>query len=642
LNTVVLVGSPNVGKSVIFNYLTGAYATVSNYPGTTVDVSHGKSKINGNLYEIIDTPGMYSLTPFTEEERVTRQLLCTKKSDVLIHVVDTKNIRRMISMTLQLMDAGFPVILNLNIIDEAKQAGIIVNTELLSAILGIPVVATAAVRKAGLDNLKKEVRNYKYRKGTVFKFSDDIENIIDRVSSKLTHNYPFSKRMTALLLLAGDDTIQRLAATEPAYLDIADEIKAAAEKYEYGIDYELTVQRQAIVEKILASCMIRGKPARQGLMEKLGCWTRKPITGIPILCLVLYIGLYQIVGKFGAGFLVDYIDNNIFARYINPQIEHIVNQHIPWAWMQSLVIGEYGVFSLGFRYAVVIILPIVGTFFLVFALLEDCGYLPRLAMLVDRIFKYLGLNGRAVIPMTLGLGCGTMAVMVTRTLETRRERVLATFLLALTIPCSAQLGVILALLSHNNLALMLWTGYIVTIFIIVGWITAHILPGQRSSFYLEIPPLRLPLLSNIVTKAWMRMFWYFIEILPVFIVTSLIMWFADRSGALLFIVKLVEPVIRLLGLPTETAQAFLLGFFRRDYGAAGLYDMSSSGLLTDRQLLIAAVTLTLFIPCVAQLAVMVKERGLKLTLLMVFVISLLAFSAGYLMSLLLTVYNIPL
>jgi ferrous iron transport protein B len=354
----------------------------------------------------------------------------------------------------------------------------------------------------------------------------------------------------------------------------------------------------------------------------------------------LYLGLYQFVGKFGAGFLVDYVDTVIFKQIVNPIIQSIVYQYVAGEWLPSLLVGEYGIVTLGFRYAVAIILPIVGTFFLVFAVLEDCGYLPRLAMLVDRLFHHFGLNGRAVIPFTLGLGCGTMAVMVTRTLETRRERILATFLLSVAIPCSAQLGVVLALLSRDIMALSIWVAYIVLIFIVIGWLSARIMPGKRSAFYIEIPPLRIPLLSNVITKAYTRMSWYFMEILPIFIITSLIMWLGDRSGILTNIIQLIMPLMALLGLPAEAAQAFLLGFFRRDYGAAGLYDMCLNGVLDNQQLLVAAVTLTLFIPCVAQLAVMVKERGLIVSGIMVTVILLLSFFAGWVLHQLLSVLPI--
>lgn len=232
--------------------------------------------------------------------------------------------------------------------------------------------------------------------------------------------------------------------------------------------------------------------------------------------------------------------------------------------------------------------------------------------------------------------------MVTRTLETRRERILSTFLLSLTIPCSAQLGVILALLSESFLSLIIWGCYIAMIFTTIGWLSGKLIPGTSSAFYMEIPPLRLPLLTNVLHKALIRMWWYFVEILPVFLVTSLILWFGDRYGILNYIISRLEPVMLLLGLPIETAQPFLLGFFRRDYGAAGLYEMCANNKLNKEQLLIASVTLTLFVPCVAQAAVMIKERGLIISIIMLCGIIMLAFTGGYLLSMLLDFWTIQL
>lgn len=632
MDKIALVGSPNVGKSVLFNELTGTYVTVSNYPGTTVDVSRGQCRIYGKTYEVMDTPGIYSFMPITDEERVTRELLCREQPDIVIHVMDAKNIRRMLFLTLQLLDAGFPVILNLNVIDEARQMGIHIDSERLSSILGIPVNTTVAVKKIGIGKLKQEIYQYKCEPSLHLNFSEDIEAAIVKISNSLTRDYGIAKRMVALLLLQEDKSMLELVRQEEKYLAISKAVHGLTECYQQDIEGVLTLERQKMIDKILG-CTVkysRGQPKNK--YEQLGRWAREPATGVPLLLLILYFGLYQIVGKFGAGFLVDYLDTYLFSEIITPIAEVMVNQYIPWEWAQSMLVGEYGVFSLGIRYAVAIILPIVGTFFFVFAILEDCGYLPRLAMLVDKVFKYFGLNGRAVIPITLGLGCGTMAIMVTRTLETRRERLLATFLLSLTIPCSAQLGLVLALLSHNVAALLIWGIVMLLVFVVVGWLSATIMPGERSPFYLEIPPLRLPVLSNIITKAFTRMSWYFMEILPVFILTSLILWISDSIGLLSCMIQKIEPIMSLLGLPRETAQTFLLGFFRRDYGAAGLYDMCIRGLLTDQQLVVAAVTLTLFVPCVAQLAVMIKERGLFSALFMVMLIIGIALLTGGLLN----------
>jgi ferrous iron transport protein B len=329
---------------------------------------------------------------------------------------------------------------------------------------------------------------------------------------------------------------------------------------------------------------------------------------------VLYFGLYQFVGQFGAGTIVDFVEGELFEGYVNPWLIRQAEAWLPWVWLKELLVGEYGVFTLGVRYAVALVLPIVGTFFLFFSIMEDVGYFPRLAMLVDRIFKRIGLNGRAVIPMVLGFGCDTMATMVTRTLETVRERIIVTLLLALAVPCSAQLGVILGLLSGVPGALAVWTVCIVLVFLAVGLLAARLVVGEQPMFYMELAPLRLPQARNVLVKTLQPHAMVFSgDFSPFHSGVGDALGRQDdrcppRAGAGM------DPVVRALGLPEEVAAAFIFGFFRRDFGAAGLYDLQTSGLLSPRQLTVAAVTMTLFVPCVAQFLMMKKERGWKVSL----------------------------
>ena len=320
----------------------------------------------------------------------------------------------------------------------------------------------------------------------------------------------------------------------------------------------------------------------------------------------------------------------------------VFNSIIPWEVIRGLFVGEYGIITLGVRYAVALILPIVTTFFIAFAIIEDTGYLPRLALLIDRMFKRIGLTGRAVIPMVLGLGCDTMATMVTRTLPTKRERIIATILLALAVPCSAQLGVILALLEGNSPGLWIWLGMIGMIFLLVGFLSSMVLPGEAPSFYMEIPPLRLPILSNVLIKTYSRVKWYFTEVFPMFILASALIWFGQLTGLFNMLVKLLQYPIRWIGLPDRAAVAFLFGFFRRDYGVAGLYDIKKAGLFSGNQLVVACVTLTLFLPCIAQFLMNVKERGLKTGLAISAFILVFSFSVGFLVNLVLNILGVVL
>ena len=344
-------------------------------------------------------------------------------------------------------------------------------------------------------------------------YDETIENALDSIEKLLKARYTFSKRMIALLLLQEDEEIIKMAKLrESNFPRIFAIIQNTRSKYKDPMRYVITLQCHQQAQDVLSTVMTDRKQSThlQSVLDRI---TIQPITGIPILLIVLYFGLYKFVGEFGAGTLVDLIEGKLFETHINPWVNQVVENLIPWHSLQTLLAFDYGIITLGLRYAVAIILPIVGTFFLAFSLLEDSGYLPRLALLVDRLFKKIGLNGRAVIPMTLGFGCDTMATLVSRTLETNRERVIATLLLALAIPCSAQLGVILGLLSARPLALAVWAGFVILVFLLVGYLAAQVIPGEKPAFYMELPPLRLPRIANILEKTLSRMQWYFLEII---------------------------------------------------------------------------------------------------------------------------------
>ena len=607
---MVLLGSPNVGKSALFNALTRTYVTVSNYPGTTVEVYRGKAFIDGTEYQVIDTPGMYSLLPITEEERVGRSLLLAEKPDILLHVIDAKNIERMLPLTLQLIEAGLSIILVINMIDESTELGIQIDALKLEEHLNIPVVPIVAIRQQGIPMLMTRLQRHINKSAHTVDYGDVIEGAVEHLSSLLPDEGFIARRMLSLLVLQEDQEIlelmhEKLGEKIFAATQIINSVKARLEE---PPEYLITMKRQEETRALLQEVVTYPASDRKGFKESLSQITMNPWMGPAILFLVLYYGLYKFVGGFGAGTLVDFIETAIFEERINPWITSLFAAYVPWQIVRDLFVGEYGMFTLGLRYAVAIILPVVGTFFFAFSIMEDSGYFPRMAMLIDRLFKKIGLNGRAVIPMVLGFGCDTMATMVTRVLETKRERIIATLLLALAVPCSAQLGVILGILSAKPGALLIWALFITCIFLLIGFLTAKLLPGEGPSFYMEIPPLRLPRLGNVLVKTCTRMQWYFAEIVPLFIVASILIWIGNLTGLFQIMVNVFKPLVRFMGLPPEAAVVFLFGFFRRDYGAAGLYDMSAQ--LTGTQMVVAAAALTLFLPCVAQFLMMKKERGL--------------------------------
>ena len=347
-----------------------------------------------------------------------------------------------------------------------------------------------------------------------------------------------------MLLQRDEEIAQRVRDREAdAYASVENAVNDIVFARRVDLHLRISLERKRICKGLLDGVVTQQEGGRPAFAERFSRWTMNPWTGVPLLLIVLYFGLYQFVGGFGAGTIVDFLEGTIFEEHLNPLVIGWCEHYIPWSWLNELLVGEYGLFTLGVRYAVAIILPIVGTFFIAFAVIEDSGYFPRLAMLVDRIFKKIGLNGRAVIPMVLGFGCDTMATVVTRTLESTRERVIATLLLALAIPCSAQMGVILGLLSGVPGALLVWLGTLVGIFLVVGLLAAKVMPGERPMFYMEIPPMRLPQMQNVLVKTLTRMQWYFLEIFPLFMIASVLLWAGKLSGALAWLVDALNPVM---------------------------------------------------------------------------------------------------
>jgi len=481
---------------------------------------------------------------------------------------------------------------------------------------------------------------------TTVEYDEKIESALKEIEGHLRGDYKISKRMIGLLLLQDDQDTHELVkeAEGEQYEVILSIVNDAKSGFNHSLNYLITMSRQSQVRELTGDIISESAKSDRGFAEKLSRLMINPIAGIPILLLVL-MGIYYSVGVFGAG-----IGEGTFfgeadgsAGWILPYIVRLFEKAIPWRIIEELFIHEYGIITLGVRYAIAIVLPVVGIFFIVFSIIEDTGYLPRLAMLIDRMFKKIGLSGRSVIPMVLGLGCDTMATMVTRTLETTRERVIATFLLALAVPCAAQQAVFVGVLSKNLTALLIWVGVVVGELLLVGYLSAKVLPGSNPSFYMELPPLRPPKLGNVLTKTYSRMQWYLLEIIPLFIIASVLIWVGRLTRLFDLIIKLLEPVVNFIGLPDSLAEPILYGFFRRDYAAASLYDEATSSTgLTGNQFVIAAVVLTLFLPCVAQLLVMIKERGLKVTMIMIAAILVLAFGTGFLMNTVMNALSVQL
>jgi ferrous iron transport protein B len=667
----VLVGNPNVGKSVIFGVLTGRYVVVSNYPGTTVEISRGTASFDRDAV-VIDTPGINNLIPMSEDEVVTRDILLKERADAVIQVIDTKNLRRGLMISLQLVEMGLPFMVDLNMVDEARERGIEVDAQRLGQILGVPVIKTIATQRKGTGEITRGISGATASPYMV-RYDSRLEGAIGEIENLLPETN-ISRRGLALMIIAGDRSLsgwlnQQLDQEEVARIT---SIRQGLRRH-YGEPMTTVInnQRLGAVDGILESVQDQVKIEHRPVTEKIGNLSMHPIFGIPVLLLVLYL-MYQFVGVFGAGTMVDFFEGMIFGQHIGPASVRLFDTILPFPhihnpadinpysyevtgtltptqstfrFIHDLFVGEYGMITVALSYSIAIVFPIVTTFFIAFGILEDSGYLPRLAVMVNKVFNRVGLNGKAVLPMVLGLGCATMATLTARILETKKERIIVTLLLALGVPCSAQLGVILGILGPLSFkATLIWSGVVLGVLLLVGYLASKVVEGDAgTSFLIELPPIRVPQFYNIAIKTMARIEWYLREAVPLFILGTFVLFAMDKLDLLAVAERLAEPVVvGLLDLPPKATGAFLIGFLRRDYGAAGLFALASQGLLDPIQSLVSLVTITLFVPCIANFFMIVKERGMRTALSMVAFIFPFAFLVGGALNFLLRTLEVTL
>lgn len=569
---VVLAGNPNSGKSVLFHRLTGIYAEVSNYPGTTLEIASGQWGPN----ILTDTPGVYGLSAQNPEERVAREIIL--QADVAINVVNALHLERDLFLTQQIIDAGIPVIVALNMVDETEARGLKLDPAALSEELGVPVVATVATTGRGVGQLRARLNEARPGRTT-----PALQQRLRRLGTEL------GDRRQALLALEG----------EPAACADCLKVPAGGREESYRL-------RRERVNQVVARIAPSGKH-KSGPGDRLGRWLVRPWPGLLILALTLY-ATYKVIGVFVAGTVVGLTEETIMQGLYEPLVRSAVGAAVaPESPAYVVLAGEFGVLTMTVTYILGLLLPLVGAFYFFLSLFEDSGYLPRIATLLDRLLTGIGLNGKAVIPFILGFGCVTMATIVTRLLPTVRERRIATYLLVLAVPCSAQLAVITALLAALAPGYALtYAAILLAIFIIAGTALDALMPGQASDLFLDLPPLRWPRLANVLKKTWLRTYHFLREASPLFAVGAAALSILDVTGGLATLHRWLEPLaVGWLRLPPEASQAFVMGFVRRDFGAAGLLGMPLTGI----QVVVALVVITLFVPCIAAAMVLFKERG---------------------------------
>lgn len=635
---ILLVGHPNVGKSVLFHRLTGAYVNVSNYPGTTVEVTQAPARFDASA-TLLDTPGVLALPSRSDDERATMRALLNETSRCLVQVGDAKNLRRTLTLTALLAELGVPMVLALNMHDEAMARGVTVDIPALAEELAIPVLATVATGGEGMGELTSSIARAAVP-DPLLHYDPLLEEEITLLAAAIATHAPhpsLAARGLAILFLGNDTEVDSWLRQHagPAYAQLDALRRAASLRAEEDLPGLLARQRTEAADALATSVSQRAVRSSPLLAQRIGQAVVHPLWGIPILLGVLY-AVYLFVGVFGATTLVGLLEEDLFDGILNPAVTDFVTTQIGSNGLSDLLVGQYGLWTMGMTYALALILPIVSTFFIAFGILEDSGYMPRLSVIANRIFARMGLNGRAVLPMVLGLGCVTMATLTTRILHSPRERLITIFLLALAIPCSAQLGVVLGMLGGVSFsALLVWALAMVGVLFLSGFLAARLIPGRRIPLVTELPPMRLPIAGNVLKKTAGRLKWYLIEVIPLFLIGTFLMYLLDRLGILPAIIEAGEPLVSgWLGLPKEASAAFVMGFLRRDFGATGLFMLADA--LSPVQAIVGMITITLFVPCFASLLMMIKERGLKTGLAMLAIIVPFAFLVGGLCNLVLT------
>jgi ferrous iron transport protein B len=541
---ILLMGNPNVGKSVIFSRLTGIEVVSANYPGTTVEYMEGRMKLGEQMAMLVDAPGVYSLDPTSYVEEVTRKIFA-QGADVIVNVIDSTNLERNLNLTLQILEWGLPTVVALNLWDVATHKGIEIETSALENELGVQVVPTVAVSGQGIYELVEAIASAR--------------------------------------------------APPPFHFDSPD-------------------QRWARIGEIAAKTqkVLHRHPS---IFDKLEDISIKPLTGIPIALLVLYLA-FSLVIEVGE-FLIS-ITDPIFLAY-SIFISAFVESHISSELLKEILVGSspellksFGILTTGLYIPFGIVLPFLIPFYMILGVLEDIGYLPRLSIILDAFMHRIGLHGAAILPCVLGMGCSVPAVLSVRILESPKQRYLAVTLMTMAIPCAAQSAMIFGMLAPYGLKyiFMVYLTLFLT-FVITGFILHRIIGGESPEIFMEIPPYRMPNTGSLLKKTFIRTREFLKEAVPYIALGMIVMNFFYLSGLMHLIGEVLRPVVSgLLGLPSDAATPLIIGFLRKDTGIAMFAPLEMS----PEQLVIASVVLAMYFPCIATFMVMLKELGVPGTM----------------------------
>jgi len=620
----VIVGNMNVGKSTLFARIRGAKAPSVNIPGTTVSVKSGRIKFASSM--VYDTPGIHSIFSANEDERASRDILLSPElqgGDIgIILVADAKNLKRSIAIALQYAEYGLPMLFVVNMIDEAASRGIEIDYQQLSEELGMEVCTTIAMEGIGVSELVAGLLRLRPAK-TGMQYSSRIEQFLELVH-KLLNPAIISSRALGLLLLSGDPGSE-VFIRENFGGGMLAQLQQLAKKYRQqepaAIENALVNQYYKEAARITAVVQEIEPVTKNPFVLKFGDWCTQISTGIPIAVAVL-VAMYFFVGSFGATYLVDTLNGVVFEGFVIPWTTRLV-EHLPNAFIRDMIIDpDFGVLPTGVFLALGLVLPVIFCFYVAFGLLEDSGYLPRISILLDRVFRFVGLNGKGVIPLVMGFSCVTMAVLTTRVLDSDKEKNITSFLLFLCMPCAPLIAVMLIILDKMPASAGFTVfGLIVLQIFIAGFLANKILRGSRTPMLLEIPPMRIPKIRAVVKMSAIKTFFFMKEAVPVFIYASIVVFIFQRIGGLELLENTIGPVIgKVMGLPHQSIQVFIKTMIRREFGAVELQHLSSS--YTNLQLVVNLLVMTFIAPCINAIIVLYKERGVRAaTMIMVAVVT---------------------
>ncbi|MHC4499455.1 MAG: ferrous iron transport protein B, partial [Planctomycetota bacterium] len=562
---IAIVGLPNTGKSQIFNNLTGEYTLVANYPLTTVEMRRARCRIDGRLFEVIDTPGLHCLYIHSEEELIVRDMIFSEKPDIIIQCIDANQLKQSLTLTADLLELGIPMVISLNAIDETARRGIWIDSGGLSHHLGVPVIESIAVNGLGTNQLKAAISRARIGKWPV-KYGEIIDSGISAIASQLPEDVRF-KQKAAILLLLNDpflaDYLRGIYGQEKV-AQLKQEVSKVRRQFKGNLGLALNDKRSRWVDDVAENTTRKQKITPGEFSRAFGRLSRHPVFGIPILIFFLLTTFFLVVHV--AGFL----DAILSATILDPTIGFIEGLFqaedgtIKHQFWYDFLVGHYGILTLGLFNAIVTVLPILSVFFLMFGFLEDIGYMPNLCVLVKRLFEKIGLTGKAIMPLVLALGCKTMATLFTRGLRSRKEKFIAVYLIAFAIPCAAQLAIDMAIIGKlGNLRLLGFAiayGTLVIVEIGIGFLlNKTIKDDEKSDFLQELPAIRIPNPKAIIVKTYYRLYWFLKEALPIFIIAAAALFFVDKIGLLDLTKTALSPiVVGWLGLPIDIVDALIL------------------------------------------------------------------------------------